>query len=133
MTSLVREIRRDVRKDATTVLLEHPWRTTKTGAPMPILALGEHGNGRSIALAIDGSHRLLFSAFAANAAGRAHGAFWDAMLGWLMRDPRFEPAVIERLMDFAKRVGHLPVRATLPSGRFDQTRSRSIGRRAKSA
>ncbi len=48
-----------------------------------------------MALTIDGSHRLLFSAFAASAAGRAHGAFWDAMLGWLMRDPRFEPAVID--------------------------------------
>ena len=51
--------------------------------------------GRTIALAIDGSHRLLFSNFAAKDAGRAHGAFWDAMLGWLMRDPRFEPAVVD--------------------------------------
>jgi uncharacterized membrane protein len=84
----------NVRKGAT-VLLEHPSRTTGTGAPMPVLALGEHGSGRTMALTIDGSHRLLFSAFAASAAGRAHGAFWDAMLGWLMRDPRFEPAVID--------------------------------------
>src|SRR5262249_13552152 len=52
-------------------------------------------SGRTIALTIDGSHRLLFSSFAAAAAGRAHGAFWDAMLGWLMRDPRFEPASID--------------------------------------
>ncbi|MDI1484688.1 glutamine amidotransferase [Polyangium sp. y55x31] len=84
----------DARPGAT-VLLEHPTRRTPKGGPMPILALGEHGSGRTIALAIDGSHRLLFSAFAANAAGRAHGAFWDALLGWLMRDPRFEPAVVE--------------------------------------
>jgi hypothetical protein len=78
-----------------TVLLTHPTLRTKSGAPMPVLALGEHGSGRTIALTIDGSHRLLFSAFASSSAGRAHGAFWDAMLGWLMRDPRFEPAVIE--------------------------------------
>ncbi len=78
-----------------TVLLEHPSLTTPSGAPMPVLALGEHGSGRTMALTIDGSHRLLFSAFAASAAGRAHGAFWDAILGWLMRDPRFEPAVID--------------------------------------
>jgi uncharacterized membrane protein len=84
----------DARPDAT-VLLVHPTRTTKSGAPMPILALGERGSGRTMALTIDGSHRLLFSAFAASAAGRAHGAFWDAMLGWLMRDPRFEPAIVE--------------------------------------
>jgi uncharacterized membrane protein len=77
------------------VLLEHPTRKTAKGTAMPVLALGEHESGRTIALGIDGSHRLLFSAFAANAAGRAHGAFWDAMLGWLMRDPRFEPASVE--------------------------------------
>jgi uncharacterized membrane protein len=82
-------------KPGATVLLEHPTRKTASGAPMPILALGEHGSGRTMALTVDGSHRLLFSAFAASAAGRAHGAFWDAMLGWLMRDPRFEPAVID--------------------------------------
>lgn len=84
-------------RDGATVLLVDPERKTKRGAPMPVLALGEHGSGRTMALTIDGSHRLLFSAFAANAAGRAHGAFWDAMLGWLMRDPRFEPAVVEPL------------------------------------
>jgi uncharacterized membrane protein len=78
-----------------TVLLTHPTRRTPKGAPMPILTLGESGSGRTMALAVDGSHRLLFSDFAARDAGRAHGAFWDAMLGWLMRDPRFEPAVID--------------------------------------
>jgi uncharacterized membrane protein len=77
-----------------TVLLTHPTRKTRGGAPMPVLALGERGSGRTIALTVDGSHRLLFSAFASSSAGRAHGAFWDALLGWLMRDPRFEPAVI---------------------------------------
>ncbi|AUX45336.1 hypothetical protein SOCE26_068180 [Sorangium cellulosum] len=78
-----------------TVLMAHPTRTTASGAPMPVLSLGEHESGRTIALTIDGSHRLLFSAFASSSAGRAHGAFWDALLGWLMRDPRFEPASIE--------------------------------------
>jgi uncharacterized membrane protein len=78
-----------------TVLLTHPTHRTRTNQPMPVLALGEQGSGRTMALGIDGSHRLLFSNFAAKDAGRAHGAFWDAMLGWLMRDPRFEPAVID--------------------------------------
>jgi uncharacterized membrane protein len=84
----------DARRGATTLMV-HPTRKTTSGAPMPVLALGEHGSGRTIALGIDGSHRLLFSNFAASAAGRAHGAFWDAMLGWLMRDPRFEPAAVD--------------------------------------
>jgi uncharacterized membrane protein len=82
-------------REGATVLLEHPGRKTKSGAGMPVLALGEYGSGRTIALTVDGSHRLLFSTFAVDAAGRAHGAFWDALLGWLMRDPRFEPAKVE--------------------------------------
>jgi uncharacterized membrane protein len=77
------------------VLLTHPTHRTRSGQPMPVLALGEVGTGRTMALGIDGSHRLLFSNFAAKDAGRAHGAFWDAMLGWLMKDPRFEPAAID--------------------------------------
>jgi uncharacterized membrane protein len=83
----------DVREGAT-VLLEHPERKTTSGTAMPVLALGEYGSGRTIALTVDGSHKLLFSTFALGAAGRAHGAFWDALLGWLMRDPRFEPAKV---------------------------------------
>jgi hypothetical protein len=78
-----------------TVLWEHPWLRTASGAAMPVLALGEYGSGRTVALGVDGSHELLFSPFAAATAGRGHGAFWDALLGWLMRDPRFEPAMGE--------------------------------------
>ncbi len=85
-------------RDGATVLLEHPTLTTAGGQPMPVLALGEYVSGRSIALTVDGSHKFLFSNWAVDAAGRAHGAFWDALLGWLMRDPRFEPAQV-RLPD----------------------------------
>ncbi len=77
-----------------TVLLQHPT-LNAAGRPMPVLALGEAGNGRSIALTVDGSHRLGFSNFATQAAGRAHGALWDGLLGWLMRDPRFESTVVD--------------------------------------
>ncbi len=35
------------------VLWTHPTRTTKRGAPMPVLAIGDEGDGRSIALGID--------------------------------------------------------------------------------
>ena len=84
-------------REGATVLLEHPWRTTKSGAAMPVLALGERGDGRTIALGIDGLASPSCSACVRGAkrTGRAHGAFWDAMLGWLMRDPRFEPATID--------------------------------------
>jgi uncharacterized membrane protein len=77
------------------VLWTHPTRVTPSGAPMPILAVGEEGDGRTIALGVDGGWRLEFSALGARTAGRGYGALWDGLLGWLMRDPRFEPAQIE--------------------------------------
>ncbi len=82
-------------RDGATVLLAHPTLRVASGAAMPVLALGEFGSGRSVALTVDGSHLLQFGTFAADAGGRAHGALWDALLGWLMRDARFEPAVVE--------------------------------------
>jgi hypothetical protein len=62
---------------------------------MPVLAIGDEGDGRSIALGIDGLWQLVFSPVGARTAGRGHGALWDGLLGWLMRDPRFEPAQLE--------------------------------------
>lgn len=95
------------------VLLEHP--KLKAGiARMPVLALGEAGDGRSIALSIDDTHQLAFSEFAAKVAGRAYGALWDGLLGWLMRDPRYEAARVELAHDCiagepaALRVTRLP-------------------------
>ena len=77
------------------VLWAHPTRTTKSGAPMPILAIGDQGDGRSIALGLDGAWELEFSQLGARTSGRGYGALWDGLLGWLMRDPRFEPGQLE--------------------------------------
>jgi uncharacterized membrane protein len=84
----------DVRQGST-VLWQHPVRTTPSGAPMPVLAIGEQGDGRTIALGIDGGWELAFSQLGARTAGRGHGALWNGLLGWLMRDPRFEPAQLD--------------------------------------
>lgn len=77
------------------VLWSHPTRTTKSGQPMPILAIGDQGDGRSIALGIDGAWQLEFSQLGARTSGRGYGAMWDGLLGWLMRDPRFEPGQLD--------------------------------------
>ncbi|MFO0660951.1 MAG: hypothetical protein U0165_14135 [Polyangiaceae bacterium] len=82
-------------KPGSLVLWEHPSRKTRSSKPMPLLTLGEVGDGRSVAIALDGAHRLGFSEFAIRAAGRGHGALWDGLIGWLMRDPRFEPAQVD--------------------------------------
>jgi uncharacterized membrane protein len=82
-------------KPGALALWSHPTRTTRSGAKMPVLAIGEQGDGRSIALGVDGAWELEFSALGARTAGRGHGALWDGLLGWLMRDPRFESAQLE--------------------------------------
>jgi uncharacterized membrane protein len=71
------------------VLWEHPDRRAE-GLPMPVLALAEVDDGRSIALGVDATHELGFGELAERAGGRAYGALWDGLLGWLMRDPRYE-------------------------------------------
>jgi uncharacterized membrane protein len=76
------------------VLWEHP-EIAVSGQSMPVLALGEAGDGRTIALSVDSTHRLAFSPMAAGVSGRAYGALWDGLLGWLMRDPRYEAARVE--------------------------------------
>lgn len=76
-------------------LWTHPSRKTKRGTPMPILAIGDQGDGRSIALAIDGGWLFEFSQLGARSSGRGYGALWDGLLGWLMRDARFEAGQLE--------------------------------------
>jgi hypothetical protein len=61
---------------------------------MPVLAVGEEGDGRTIALGVDGAWQFEFSGLGARTAGRGYGALWDGLLGWLMRDPRFDDAQI---------------------------------------
>lgn len=81
-------------RDGAIVLWEHPQRRVGS-EPMPVLALSDAGDGRAISLAVDGTHQLAFSEYAERTAGRAYGALWDGLLGWLMRDPRYEAARIE--------------------------------------
>jgi len=84
----------DVRRGGV-ALWSHPSRRTRSGAKMPVLAIGDEGDGRTIALGVDGTWELQFSDLGSRTAGRGHGALWSGLLGWLMRDPRFEPAQLD--------------------------------------
>lgn len=83
-------------RDKAVVLWDHPSRnalpigTGSVSGSMPVLAVSEVGDGRVVALAVDGTHRLAFGPEAVRTAGRAYGALWDGLLGWVIRDPRFE-------------------------------------------
>jgi uncharacterized membrane protein len=85
-------------REGALVLWQHPTRRVALragSAPMPVLALTEAGEGRTIALGVDGTYRLAFSALGAEVQGRAYSALYDGLLGWLMRDPRYESARVE--------------------------------------
>jgi uncharacterized membrane protein len=80
------------------VLWEHSQRSflpvrgqTATSGPMPVLAIRELNDGRAVALGIDATYRLAWGSLAAESSGRAYSAFWEAILGWVMHEPRFEP------------------------------------------
>jgi len=84
-------------KESALVLWEHPDQgpaDASIDAKMPLLALIEVGDGRSIALALDGTHALGFGKFGVETAGDGHRVLWEGLLGWLMRDPRFESAQV---------------------------------------
>lgn len=61
-----------------------------TQEPMPVLSVWEVGEGRSIALGVNDSQRLAYGEFAAESGGRAYDELWQGLVGWLMRDPRYE-------------------------------------------
>jgi uncharacterized membrane protein len=94
-------------REGALVLWQHPTRRValRSGnVPMPLLAMTEAGEGRSIALGVDGTYRLAFSALGARVQGRAYSALYDGLLGWLMRDPRYESARVEFDRPCAARV-----------------------------
>ncbi len=85
-------------REGALVLWEHP-ELTDVGAtdpgPMPVLSLFEVGDGRSIAISLDSTHQLRFGEIGAKIGGRGYSDLWEGLLGWLMRDPRFEGAQLK--------------------------------------
>jgi uncharacterized membrane protein len=79
-------------RDDARVLLEHPTLRDATGAPLPVLVVGERGRGRVLALATDETWRWGMPAQAAGADPTVHERFWDRALRWLARDPALDPA-----------------------------------------
>ena len=85
------------RDDARTLWV-HPQRSflpirgqTMAGGPMPVLSIRDVNDGRTVALGLDSTYRLAWGTLAAETAGRAYSALWEALLGWVMHESRFEP------------------------------------------
>lgn len=75
-------------------LLNHP--TLKTGGePMPVLAVREVGEGRTMALMSDASWRWAFSEAATGRGNQAYLRFWKGALRWLVADPDDRRVVVQ--------------------------------------
>lgn len=81
-----------LRSDAR-ALLVHP-DERRGGEPMPVLAVGEAGEGRVLALGTDGSWRWGMATAGETGDASAYDRFWDRTVRWLARDPALEPCQI---------------------------------------
>jgi uncharacterized membrane protein len=73
-------------KAGTRVLLDHPFLTVD-GANAPVVALGEYGRGRVMAILADSTWLWSFGAAASGGASRVYDRFWNNGIRWLVRDP----------------------------------------------
>ncbi len=70
-----------------TVLATHPSLKDSEGKPMPVLATGEAGKGRSLALTTDTSWHWAFLSVGAGGTRQAYDRFWRNAIRWLIQDP----------------------------------------------
>ena len=80
--------------DGAAALLTHP-DLTAAGAPMPVLAVKEIGEGRTMALMTDASWRWSFSEAATGRGNQAYLRFWKGALRWLVADPDDRRVVVQ--------------------------------------
>jgi uncharacterized membrane protein len=76
-------------------LLEHPTLQGGDGAPSPILAVREVGEGRTMALTVDASWRWSFSEAGAGRGNQAYLRFWKNSFRWLMDDPAIARVTVD--------------------------------------
>jgi hypothetical protein len=69
------------------VLLEHPTLKTPDGDALPVLAVREVGNGRTMSLSVDSSWRWSLSEAAVGRGNQAYLRFWKGAMRWLVGDP----------------------------------------------
>lgn len=75
-------------KPDATVLATHPRVRTSNGMPMPVIACGDYGKGRTIAFATDSLWRYGFIAAARRGDdGRNYTKLWENTIRWLIKDP----------------------------------------------
>jgi uncharacterized membrane protein len=74
-------------KPGAATLLVHPALKGADGKPAPVLAAGDAGKGRALALMTDSAWHWGFLAAGEGDDGRAFQRFWENAIRWLVRDP----------------------------------------------
>jgi uncharacterized membrane protein len=74
-------------KPGAATLLVHPSAKGADGKPAPVLAVGDAGKGRALALLTDSAWHWGFMAAGEGDDGRAFQRFWENAVRWLVRDP----------------------------------------------
>lgn len=77
-----------------TVLLEHP-SLEAGGRPLPVLAVREVGNGRTMTLTADSSWRWSLSEAAVGRGNQAYLRFWKGAIRWLIGEPSTRRVSVE--------------------------------------
>lgn len=75
---------------SSTTLLEHPVLTSSDGERLPVLAVREFGNGRTMAFTADSSWRWSLSEAAEGRGNQAYLRFWKNAMRWLIKDPSMQ-------------------------------------------
>lgn len=81
-------------RPGSTVLLTHP--ALRAGeAPMPVLTVGELGEGRTMAFTSDSSWLWSFEGVRDGGTSRPYTSFWNSAIRWLIRDPELKLIQVE--------------------------------------
>ncbi|MFT6628142.1 MAG: putative membrane protein [Flavobacteriales bacterium] len=77
-----------------TALATHPTRSAG-GEPMPVIAVREVGEGRSMAVTVDNTWRWTFDGLRAGVEGDPFASFYNSAIRWLIRDPELNLVQVE--------------------------------------
>jgi len=107
-------------------LLVHPTHRDAQSHPMPVLAVGAAGRGRTLALATDTSYRWGITSAGTSGDASAYERFWDRALRWLARDPLLEPARITTDRERYGPSARIRVTAQLRDERYEAMGGRDV-------
>lgn len=107
-------------------LLVHPVHRDASGSAMPVLAVGQPGRGRTLALATDTSWRWGITTGGRSGDASAHTRFYERVLRWLAKDPALEPAQITTDRERYGPRARVRARAILRDDRYEPIADREV-------